>query len=359
MRRVSFLVKPASSACSMACAYCFYRDVAQGRAPQVMSDAVADALIDRALALAPDASIAFDFQGGEPTLAGLPFFERFVARVAAQRDRQHVSFAIQTNGLALDDAWCAFLAEHRFLVGVSLDGYRELHDRLRPDLHGAGTFDCVAAAIARLRTYGLEPSVLMVLSQPLAAHPQKVWRTIERLDLRYVQFIPCLGPLDGAAGRHALTPDAFARFYLTLLGLWERGGRTVHVGLFDDLLALTSGRHPQTCGLLGRCAPQFVVEGDGSVYPCDFYAREPWRLGNVMERSLEELAVSPVLREFLMRPRSRCAECSSCRFESLCHGNCPRMASAYFDERACGYRRFLEQAWPRLATLRKGAPVWM
>ena len=173
------LVKPASAACDMACSYCFYRDLAQGRergCRPVMDRPVMEAVVSRAFEAVPDGTVAFDFQGGEPTLAGLDFFEAFVAEVERRRGGCRVSYAIQTNGLALDERWCEFLGRNRFLVGVSLDGTRSLHDRLRPAADGGATWSRVAASLGRLRRHGVEPAVLCVLSSELARHPQQVYR---------------------------------------------------------------------------------------------------------------------------------------------------------------------------------------
>lgn len=366
MRHVSILVKPASSACTMGCAYCFYRDLAEGResgACSVMGRDVMEAVVRRALEVGEDARVAFDFQGGEPTVAGLDFFEAFVAEVDRGCGGQRVSYAIQTNGLALDDEWCDFLVRHRFLVGVSVDGTRSLHDRLRPAADGSGTYGRVAASVRRLRAHGLEPAILCVLSSELSRHPQQVYRGLCDLDARYVQFIPCLGPSgeEGAAlgpraaemARHALAPERFAGFYRGFLGAWERGceaGRSMSVGLFDDVMALSLGRRPRTCGVLGACAPQFVVEADGSVYPCDFYAEDRWLMGNVTTDSLEEMARGAVLRGFLARPRTAAAACEACRFRGMCHGGCPRLSGGFLAGDVCGYRDFLEYGYGRLAS---------
>lgn len=365
MRYLSMLVKPASAACDMACSYCFYRDLAQGRergCRPVMDRPVMEAVVSRAFEAVPDGTVAFDFQGGEPTLAGLDFFEAFVAEVERRRGGCRVSYAIQTNGLALDERWCEFLGRNRFLVGVSLDGTRSLHDRLRPAADGGATWSRVAASLGRLRRHGVEPAVLCVLSSELARHPQQVYRGLASLGARHVQFIPCLGPAEGGDGSprsaemasHALTPERFAHFYRGFLDAWERGQAEdgpMAVGLFDDVMGLSLGRRPRTCGALGACAPQFVVESDGSVYPCDFYASDRWCMGNVCSDPIEAMAAGAVVEGFLSRPRrAGCdAPCADCGFEGICHGGCPRLSTAFAADGRCGYREFLEYGYGRLA----------
>lgn len=356
-KHISFLIKPASSACNMRCRYCFYHDVAEHREHAVtsrMSAETAHAIIDKALALAPDAQVAFAFQGGEPTLAGLPFFRDFVAYVEAHRESQTVTYALQTNGLAVaaDPAWADFLARHRFLVGVSVDGTKDIHDYLRPDAAGAGTYGRVTKAIGRLREAGVEFNVLTVLTGQLAKHPQQAFRFLMRERVDYVQYIPCLPGLGEQADEYSLTPHAFTGFYRVLLDQWLRElerGHYISVGLFDDIMGMSLGRRPVQCGMLGQCAPQFVVEGNGDVFPCDFYALDEWRCGNVTCDSLEDMATCDAVRRFLAEPRRPCSACATCPFEGMCHRNCKRLNIAYYDDAYCGYREFLEYGYQRLA----------
>lgn len=352
---ISFLIKPASSLCNMRCRYCFYADVAEHR--QVKSHGVmrADtmrALVDRALALAPDANITFAFQGGEPTVAGLDFFRSFTDYVDAHRDRQRIHYGLQTNAYLIDDEWAAFFAKHRFLIGVSLDGYREMHDWLRPDARGAGTYGRVMSAIGSLRNTGVDFNVLTVLTAPLAKHPQRLYRFYRKQNLDFVQLIPCLPGLDeGDGDEFSLTPRLFASFYQAFFKLWAddlRCGRYMSVTLFDNVTPMFAGYAPQQCGMLGACAPQFVIESSGDVYPCDFYVLDRYRMGNISHDSLEDLAVSDALRSFLAEERRPCAACNDCPFERMCHRNCKRLNVAYYDEDYCGYRAFLEFATPEM-----------
>ena len=363
MKRISFLIKPASSLCNMRCRYCFYADVAEHREVAnlgVMQRDTMEALIDRALGLAPDADITFAFQGGEPTCAGLEFFQAFTAYVDERRERQTIHYALQTNGLAIDGTWAAFLAEHGFLVGVSLDGYRDMHDGLRPDARGGGTFKRVLAAVRELERAGVEYNVLTVLTAKLARHPQQLYRFYKQQGFRYVQLIPCLPGLDEGTDRaapedpFALTPEAFASFYKVLFRLWlddYRRGEIMSVTLFDNVIPLFAGYPPQQCGMLGACAPQFVVEGNGDVFPCDFYVLDRYRCGNVATDTLEDMVTCEAMQTFLAEPRRACERCADCPFERICHRNCKRLNVAYYRKEYCGYRDFLEEAAPAMAAI--------
>ena len=355
MKYVSFLIKPASSACDMRCSYCFYRDVADHRAHAVrerMGEKTMRSLIDLALGLGDDAQVTFAFQGGEPTLAGLGFFRAFTAYVDERRINQSVSYALQTNAHTLTPEWAAFFKERVVLVGVSIDAYLELHDSLRKDMALGPTHARVMESVGMLREAGVDFNVLTVLSAQLARHPQRVFKFLTREKIEYVQLIPCLAGFDGEGAEYALTPRAFFSFYRTFFDLWLRevqAGRYFSVGLFDNIMQMSLGQYPQACGMLGRCAPQFVVESNGDVYPCDFFALDEWRCGNVCEDSLEEMATCEAMRAFLAEPRRACAACADCPFEGICHRNCKRLNSAYYDGEYCGSRAFLEHAYEGLA----------
>lgn len=357
MKHISFLIKPASSTCNMRCRYCFYADVAEHRETAnhgIMDAATIQAVVDRAFALGPDAEVTFAFQGGEPTCAGLDFFRSFCAYVDAHRAQQTVHLAIQTNGYVIDDTWATFLAQHGFLVGVSIDGYPEMHDWLRPDARGAGTMDRVLDAVAALRRAGADFNILTVLTDQLARHPQKLYRFYRQHKFDFVQLIPCLPGLDEASDEYSLEPESFASFYKTFFRLWledfKRGER-MSVTLFDNVIPLFAGMYPQQCGMLGACAPQFVVEGNGDVYPCDFYVLDRFRLGNIRTDSLEDMATCDALRAFLDEPRRACSMCATCPFERICHKNCKRLNTCYYREDYCGYRDFLEYAAPDMIAI--------
>ncbi len=360
MKTVNIMLKPASSLCNMRCRYCFYCDVADSREIKsygVMSDQTAAALVDSLAAeLSVGDRVTIAFQGGEPTLAGLPFFERFVALTSAKL-KADVSFAMQTNALVLDDAWCDFLSHNKFLVGVSFDMLPENHNDARIDTSGEGTYKRVAAAIELLRRHGVEFNVLCTLTDSLARHPLKVWNQINKLGIEYIQFTPCMGELDGAKSPYALTPRRFASFYTALFGCWYAAyndGDYVSVKLFDDVVnQLVLGR-PTQCGMNGVCQPQLVIEADGSAFPCDFYCVDEYKLGNITTQTVSELLASEPLKAFLERPHLQPKLCGDCKYRNFCGGNCKRMQKEICcsaDDSFCGYRSFLDDCGKSLSEL--------
>ena len=217
MPPLSILLKPASSGCNLRCAYCFYADEAKARTiPNYgrMPETVSHALIEKA-AEAAEGSVTFLFQGGEPTLAGLDFFRDFVAHVKKTAPPNlAVHYAIQTNGTLLDQEWCHFFKENRFLAGLSLDGSRECHDRFRLDGAGKGTYDRVRQAARRLEQAGVEYNVLTVVTGYLARHVQSVFSSLCRQGFRFQQYIPCLDPLEEERGgqEYSLSPARYEEF---------------------------------------------------------------------------------------------------------------------------------------------------
>lgn len=363
MPPLSVLIKPASSACNLRCQYCFYADEAALRAVGnrgVMTPAVLRRLLERVFAEA-DGPVSLLFQGGEPLIAGLPFFEEAVALAQQLNARRlPVSYALQTNGTLLNDDWAAFFARHRFLVGVSLDGTKELHDLVRPGAQGGGTHKQVLAGIAALRRHGVEFNILTVVTGRLARSAQKVYNFYSKEGFCYQQYIPCLDPLAGPRGRepYSLTPAAYGRFLKDLFDCWYRDvcrGVFVSERWFDNLIGLLQGRPPENCAQCGQCTVQLVVEADGSVYPCDFYALDEYRLGSVEDSTLAQLRACEAAQAFLAPARTRDAACEACQWLPLCRGGCRRdrdsggqLGRSYFCE---SYQAFFPYALPRLLEL--------
>lgn len=365
MKQVSFLIKPASGLCNMRCRYCFYEDETANRATASlgrMTTATADTLIDAALAAvdAPGA-VTFTFQGGEPTLAGLAYFEHFVAAVAEKNTKKiKIHYAMQTNGLSIDDDWASFLARHHFLVGVSVDGDKTLHDEFRVDAAQKGTYRRVIQTIEVLARHKVDTNLLCVVTKRCAKSAVKMYHALQKTGVRYLQFIACLDPLGDARGSQtwSLTPADYGAFLSALFDEWYRDWKTGHytsVRLFDDYVHLAMGLPAGTCATSGSCGAYFVAEGDGSLYPCDFYCLDEWRLGRLGERPLEEFAACETERRFLAEGDAHPAECAACPWLRLCNGGCKR--DWYRDDTGphnyyCpAFRAFFEHAAPRLAEI--------
>lgn len=362
MKAISLLIKPASSLCNMRCRYCFYADVAQLRSVKsygLMSLEVAEQIVRSAFACAErGGSIMFAFQGGEPTLAGLPFFHAFLE--LEQRYRKpgvSVRHSIQTNGYLLDDAWARFFAENGFLVGLSVDSSRELHDKYRLDSSGEGTWQTVTRALRALQRQKAEYNLLCVVTRDCARRAQTAYRALQKLGGAYLQFIPCLDGLEAERGEegYSLTPELYGKFLCSLFDAWYldwKKGTYTSIRLFDDYVHLMMGQSSGSCATSGQCGSYLVVEADGSLYPCDFYVLDEWCLGMVSRCSLEEASRSQRALEFLAEGQRRPTSCGTCRWLDICWGGCKRdwqrqngQCQNYF---CAAFQRFFAYAYPRL-----------
>ncbi len=356
MPPVSVLIKPASSACNMECGYCFYRDEAERREENfcgVLSDYLTESIIKKAMDFA-EGSCSFMFQGGEPTLAGLDYFKRVVElQKKHKKPGVKIHNAIQTNGFAVDDEWAAFFAQNGFLVGLSLDGPAGLHNAQRPGKGGAATFNRVMAAARVLEKAGAEFNILCVVTAKTSSCPQKVYNFYKKNGFRYLQFIPCLDPLAEPRGQksHSLTPAAYGDFLIKLFNLWLadfKKGEYVSIRNFDNYISMILGQCPEACGMSGKCSIQFVCEGNGNVYPCDFYALDEWLLGNIGEKSFAEMAYSETAKRFLTASVQVPEECKACRFFGLCRNGCRRDRVDNINYYCESYKAFFSACLPGL-----------
>lgn len=326
----SLLIKPAGPDCNMRCAYCFYLPKASlfhESKVHRMSYKVLEALTVQYLRIAGDIA-SFCWQGGEPTLMGLEFFERAMHLQRANvRSGQALSNTIQTNGLLINHDWARFLKRHGFLVGVSLDGPKELHDHYRKDGAQRGSFDRVMRAIGCLREHDVEFNILCVLNDVTVKHPERLIEFFLSHDLRYLQFIPCV-EWDESGERIApfsVTPEAYGEFLCRAFDMWHGDGvPQFYERFFNDVLAVYAGYGMPTCVMKRRCGDYVVVEYNGDVYACDFFVEPQWRYGNLLESPLEELLKIPVALRFRERKRLLSRECLSCRWLHICNGGCPK-----------------------------------
>ena len=362
MPPLSLLIKPASGSCNMRCRYCFYVDETENRAVALrgrMSEETMHTLVDKALAYA-DGECTFSFQGGEPTLAGLGFFRAMSDYVAAHPNPKgiRVRWSIQTNGYALDEDWCRWLRDNRVLVGISLDGPKEIHDRCRVDAEGKGTFQKVMQSIHLLEKYSVEFNILTVVSAANARRAGQVYNFFKKQGFAYQQYIECLDPLGEEPGGHdySLTPERYEAFLKTMFDEWYRdvsAGYYVYNRYFENLLMILTGQQPESCSLRGVCQAQWVIEADGSVYPCDFYALDEWRLGNINTDSFAGMEQKRRESGFIAQSARVPDTCRSCRWAMLCRNGCRRnRAEDTGQNRFCAaYQGFLEYAYPRLQEL--------
>jgi uncharacterized protein len=328
-RITSLLIKPVSAVCNLDCAYCFYldRDADPYKAlpARRMTGDTLERLVETYLFYSyPDS--AFSFQGGEPALAGLAFFEKLVELQKRHgRDGQAVSNSLQTNAILLDKNWCDLFRGYNWLVGVSLDGPEEAHDQYRSNKQGGGTWRRVIEGVELLQGNRVEFNVLCVLSQANVGRARELYGFYRGLGIDYVQFIP-LAEFDrqGNPLPFTITPEQYGRFLCEVFDLWWPERRKVRIRFFDNLAEALAGQKPGACTMHETCDSYVVVEYNGDVYPCDFFVESSWKLGNVVFDSWPEIARRARRYQFASKKAVAHPECQACEYQPICHGGCPK-----------------------------------
>jgi uncharacterized protein len=328
-RITSLLIKPASAVCNLDCSYCFYldreADPYKSLPARRMTTETLERLVDTWLFYSYPAS-TFAFQGGEPTLAGLPFFEKLVEfQKHYGRNGQSVSNALQTNAILLDDNWARLFKEYNWLLGVSLDGPEEVNDLYRYNKEGRGTWKRVIQSIETLQKHHVEFNCLCVLSQANVDKPRELYRFYRSLGVDNLQFIP-LAEFDGNGNPlpFTITPQQYGRFLCEVFDLWWPDRRKVRVRFFDNTAEALAGMKPGTCTMHETCDSYVVVEYNGDIYPCDFFVEGGWKLGNMTLDSWSEIARRQRRYSFASKKTLAHAECQVCEYQSICHGGCPK-----------------------------------
>lgn len=332
MQARTILIKPASGLCNMRCSYCFYCDESRNRSCQsygMMSEKTLKNIIKRTLREARG-EVCFAFQGGEPTLRGIEFFRKAVEyEQRLNVNRVRITNTLQTNGLNLDPEWCGLFREHDFLLGVSVDGTREIHDRFRLDAAGQGTYDRVTESVRLLEQSGVNYNILTVVTRQAAEQIRDIYRDYKKKGWMYQQYIACLDPLGAERGTetYSLTPETYGEFLIRLFEMWEkdwRRGRAPYIRQFENYVGILLGYPPESCEQSGTCSVQCVAEADGSAFPCDFYVLDEYVVGNYNSCGIGEMVRSGNAVRFVRESLPVPAKCRVCRWYVLCRNGCRR-----------------------------------
>lgn len=391
--RFHAMAKPIGSTCNIDCTYCYYlhkEHLLKRHRGRRMGPSTLERYIRQYIEAQNGDEVIFSWQGGEPTMLGLDFFRDIVEiQKRYTPPGRRISNDLQTNGTLLDDAWCAFLKEHDFLVGLSIDGPRELHDAMRVDRKGRPTFDSVMRGAGLLRKHGVQFNTLTVVNRINAKRPIDVYRFLRNeLGSTYIQFIPCVEPKDfrSVAPQHwpeqaqpllgssaakpgnddsvvtdwSVDPDDWGYFLSRTFDEWYKKdvGRVL-VNLFETAVVQTMGRPSQTCITAGFCGKALAIEHDGEVYSCDHYVYPDYALGNIGETHIGEMAFSARQQKFGYAKRDALpAYCRDCKHLKLCWGECPKNrfirspdGEAGLNYLCAGIRKFHDHAGPMLRQL--------
>ncbi len=373
------MAKPLGPTCNLNCTYCYYlskTSLFPADEQYRMTDDVLEAYVRSFIESSPGPFVHFVWHGGEPTLLGLDFYRRVITVQERYLPPEWTCINnLQTNGVMIDEEWCDFLAEHRFHVGISIDGSAWLHDACRVDNAGKPTHRRVMRALDLLQRRGIEPDVLCTLNAMTAPHPTEVYRFFLDQGVKWLQFLPVVQRTpDGGASDLSVTPEAMGAFLCTVFDEWIRHdvGRIV-VQTFAECLNVAMGKPADLCIMAETCGRALAIEHDGSVYSCDHFVDPEYRLGNVSSDSLSVLVDAPEQVAFGQAKRDALpGYCRECPVLSVCNGGCPkdRFVSTPDGEEGlnylcAGYRQFYEHAAPYmvrmagLARRRKPAPTIM
>ena len=401
-RRFHVMVKPAGSTCNLDCTYCFYlgkQTLPGGPGAGKMDDAVLERFVRDYIQSVTTGEVVFSWQGGEPTLRGLDFFRKVVAlQKKHAKAGQRIENDLQTNGTLLDEDWARFLKEHRFLVGLSIDGPREIHDRYRVTKRGEPTFDAVYAAAKLLQRFKVPFNTLTCVNRFNASRPLDVYRFLRReLGSTYLQFIPIVEPKgfeitapqkwdparlpvvgeprarpdhpDSVVTPWSVDPDEYGYFLSKVWDEWlARDYGKVMVTFCETLVVQHMGLPAQNCIQSEFCGKGVAIEHDGSVYACDHYVYPEYRLGNVKQKSLGDMVFAPTQVKFAYAKSETLPKyCRECAYLRDCWGECPknRLLRTPDGEPGLNYlcpglKKFFAHAVPaaeKLAAKLRAAPV--
>lgn len=376
----NIMTKPNGPRCNIDCKYCYYLEKEKfypaekkfRMTPPVLEKYVRSTI--EASVRAGMSEVTFAWQGGEPTILGVPYFEQIIALQRRYRpEGVQISNAIQTNGTMLDDRWGGFLKDNRFLVGISIDGPQKLHDRYRVDRAGRPTFRAVMRGLEILQKHGVEHNGLTVVHRHTATRGKEVYRFLRGIGIEYMQFIPIVErtadgttlsgapPMETGQGlavtAWSVSPRAFGKFLCDVFDIWfTHDIGEVFVQHFDTQLGLWMGLPSSLCVFAEDCGNGLAIEHNGDLYSCDHYVYPEYRLGNIMQTSMPELIWSERQIEFGRdKSASLTRQCRECQFRFACNGGCPKHrflksrhgedGQSYFCE---SYTMFFRHAGPRL-----------
>jgi uncharacterized protein len=346
------MAKPAGPACNLRCRYCFYsekKSFFRESKTWRMNDEVLDAYIREYISSQPGPSVIFEWQGGEPGLVGVDFFENALDLQKKYSRGKQISNSFQTNGTLLDDAWCAFLSENNFLVGLSLDGPEPVHDVYRADKDGRPTFGKVLRTLELMKKYGVEVNILAAVSCESSKQPLDVYRFFRQQGVQFIQFIPIIErEADPKAQRWGLQlaappsltreersttvtpwsvePNQYGNFLTQVFDEWARNdvGR-IFVMNFEWSIGAWAGAGPGVCYLAPSCGRNLIMEYNGDIFSCDHFMYPAYRLGNILDGGLGKMVESKKQIAFGAAKETALPQyCRNCDVLFACRGGCPK-----------------------------------
>lgn len=321
--------KTVSEACNLACDYCYY-STCKGRPGKInkIDLTMLEKFIKEYMEI-KKGGVPFVWQGGEPMLAGLAFFQEVIRLQKKHAPRRTViSNSIQTNGTMINEKWASFFKEYNFLVGVSIDGPKYINDARRVTSTGKGSYDAIMKGINHLKKAQVDFNILTVLHENNINHPDELMQFYQDNQFTHVQFIPCMdfkAQDINQPPQYHITPKEYGDFLCRVFDIWYNDGNpTISVRFFDNMLANYLNQSAELCSHLEVCPKTIIFEQNGDAYPCDFHIHDDYKLGNIDTDSLIDMLNHPNMEKFSSLKPAIAEKCKSCEFLSLCNGGCPR-----------------------------------
>ena len=335
----NIMIKPVGSLCNLKCHYCYYLDKAEiygGKEPR-MSEQMLEHFIKEYIAANDVRDVFFNWHGGEPLLAGLDFYRKAMAFQKKYADGKHIHNTLQTNATLITREWAEFFRANNFLIGVSLDGPQNVHDRYRGGKGGASVFDRVIKGIMELYRAGVQYNVMATVNRQSEGRGLEIYQFLKSAGTRFIQFMPVLEhtkdglivdpQVQGARiAPWSVSPEGYGRFLCDIFDYWicNDVGK-VFVNQFDAVLACWCGAQPGICALAQTCGGNSIIEHNGDLYPCDHFVYEGYKIGNVLETDLRTLMNSTKQVRFGLDKRNALPDdCIKCKWFFTCHGECPK-----------------------------------
>lgn len=331
-REFQLFVKPIGALCNLGCKYCYYldkQDLYQGKA-SLMSDEMLDKYIIQHLEASTDELVLFSWHGGEPTLAGLDFYRKVVElQKKHNTNNKNILNGLQTNGINLDDDWCRFLADENFLVGISIDGPEEMHNRFRLSKSGDGTFQKVMNGYQLLKKHSINSEILCVVNAYNVNYPIETYNFFKSLGTKYISFLPLVNR--DSNYETEITPDsvpakAFGDFLIAIFDEWQENDiGTIKIQLFEEAFRTAFRQEHTLCIFKKICGGVPVLERNGDVYSCDHFVNQEHLLGNINHTQLAELLDDPRQVTFgQAKFNTLPGYCLKCEVLDMCNGECPK-----------------------------------
>ena len=355
--RFNMMFKPVGAECNLGCSYCYYQDkVRLYDEHSYLSMDCLEKVIKEYIDINASEQIVFDWHGGEPLLLGLDYFKKIVEIQRKYRGNKHIYNTIQTNATLLTADFAAFFKENNFLVGVSIDGPQDIHDKFRKDKGGNPTFLKVMRGVELLHRYAVDFNTLTTISKAGEGRGLEVYSFLKNIGSHYMQFMPVYEYVDSknnivspddkqsALASWSVSPIEYGKFMCDIFDCWVRNDvGSYFVNLFDSTLANYCGMNPGTCVYSETCGANAVMEHNGDIYPCDHFVYPHYKLGNVKESSLREIVSSENATRFGIDKRNSLpAQCLRCEYYFACHGECPKHRFAMPDKNESGLNSLCE-----------------